>query len=302
MGGKWVGERGRAVRFPRCRGGAPPRCGCPAKCRWGDLRRVGPGVNPPAEADGGAPASRRMPMAPVTGGARRMQIVAPFTSNPPRPHDPRTPTPCGRLHSPGHHRVPRHRATRRRSPAWPHAYIEKARQDWGVAGLGVAIVRSVIDQILTTPARARPRPRPAPREVPHRPGARPDRALRAARRRPTPHPEPRPRRPATRRDVRRARSSNRGVASVAAGHGPHRDRAAEGPRGAPAERRSRRAPSVGARAVDNRAVYSSDPDRSSFPSCSWCSAPATRRQDSDGPRRTPFGGSSCWLAEPRPLL
>ena len=27
-----------------------------------------------------------------------------------------------------------------------------------------------------------------------------------------------------------------------------------------------------------------------------------RRQDSDGPRRTPFRGSSCWLAEPRPLL
>ncbi len=31
------------------------------------------------------------------------------------------------------------------------AYIEKARQDWGVAGLGVAIVKSVIDQILTHP-------------------------------------------------------------------------------------------------------------------------------------------------------
>ncbi len=83
---------------------------------------------------------------------------------------------------------------------------------------------------------------------------------------PRPPPEHGPVAPPPRGDPWRGRQSHRRVRSVPAGIAPpHWNRHSHGPRGARARRRARRRPSVGARAVGAHAVYSTDPNRISYP-------------------------------------
>ena len=93
---------------------------------------------------------------------------------------------------------------------------------------------------LSTPQPRRDRGPPRRAESPLDPGAVGPRrqARRAERRWPTARPEHCPHAAKTRGDDWRARWAHRGVTSVAASGGPHRDRAAEGPRAAPAGRMS----------------------------------------------------------------
>ena len=88
-----------------------------------------------------------------------------------------------------------------------------------------------------------------------------------------------------------------GPASIAP---PNGDRRAHGPRGAPARRRARRPPSVGARAVGDRTLYSGDPDSISYPGPRWdgrerqtsplgSGTPGAVRMGWSGPRRTGAG-------------
>ena len=72
---------------------------------------------------------------------------------------------------------------------------------------------------------------------------------------------------------------------------PHGDRRSHGPRGARTSRRARRRPPVGARAVGDRVVHSTDPIRNSYPAA----GDASRRQ---------FAGQfydQTYLAKLRPL-
>ncbi len=120
---------------------------------------------------------------------------------------------------------------------------------------------SVIDQILTHLRTRASREAHAGPRSPHRAG--PPRA--GARR--APHarsptlrrsPEDGPDAPPPRGDLRRGRPSRRRGSLVPAGIAPHNHRCSHGPRVARTRQRARRRPPVGAYAVGDRALYSTD--------------------------------------------
>ena len=66
---------------------------------------------------------------------------------------------------------------------------------------------------------------------------------------------------------------------------PHSARRSHGPRGARTRQRARRHPPVGARAAGDRALYSTDPNRNSYPACAHPQAMSRRSSPLLPPKR-----------------